>query len=153
MATSIIFACPACGNHELMRIEQAVLRTPVALSSGTDTPWVALPSGPVQELKGRTLGYRCARCRYPDVPNHEDADGFYWQSLEQVAAAGVLSLPESEGAQPARVFMICQPDGITRRITHVPPHSGLLSITERAAILSAHGAPAGSVLLTAEEGK
>lgn len=144
MATNIIFTCPICGGHSLMQIQQAVHRTPISLARSADGEWSTAPTDRTQELRGRVLGYRCSQCRYPDVPNHEDADGFYWQTPEQILAAGVLSTPV--GDLPA-VFTICQADGTTRRITHTPPHPGTLSIAERATILAAHHAPVGSVLL------
>lgn len=150
MATNIIFTCPACGSHELMSIQQAVHRTPITLMREASGEWSSLPSGSIQELHGSTLGYRCARCRYPDVPNHDTQGGFHWQTLDHVAAAGVLSTPENEPL-PARDATICQPDGTTRSITLTPPHPGSLTIPERAAILAAHHAPAGSVLLVAGE--
>ena len=147
MATKIIFTCPACGGHELMQIQQAVHRIPIDLQRTADGEWEALPVGSTQELKGRTLGYRCARCRYPDVPNHEDSDGFYWQTPEQIATSGALTGFAPQQAASISAFTICQPDGTTRCITLTPPHPGTLTVPERAAILAAHHAPAGSVLL------
>ena len=146
MNTRIIFTCPACGSHELMRIQQAVHRTPITIMRADNGEWSSLPVGSIQELHGSTLGYRCAHCRYPDVPNHDTNDGFHWQTLDHVAAAGVLSSP-GDVSQPTISATICQPDGTTRRITITPPHPGTLTVSERAAILAAHQAPAGSVLL------
>lgn len=151
MTTNIIFTCPACGSHELMSIQQAVHRTPITLMRTAGGEWSGIPSGSIQELHGCTLGYRCASCRYPDVPNHEDADGFYWQTLDAVSAAGVLSKLDDSSALLHGRFTICQPDGTTLRITHAAPHAGALSIAERAAIQKAHDAPAGSVLLSDSE--
>ncbi len=147
MSTNIIFTCPACAGHELMQIQQAVHRIPVSLLLSENGDYVANPIGRVQELKGRILGYRCAHCRYPDGPNHEDADGFYWQSIGDITAAGALTSPDSPCILPPVSSIICQPDGSTRRISHSPSHPGPLSVAERAAILSAHHAPTGSVLL------
>ena len=133
-----------------MRIQQAVHRTPITIMRADNGEWSSLPGGSIQELHGSTLGYRCANCRYPDVPNHDTNDGFHWQTLDHVAAAGVLSTP-GDAPLPARTATICQPDGTTRRITITPPHPGTLTIHERAAILAAHHAPAGSVLLAEGE--
>ncbi len=151
MVTKIIFTCPVCGSHDLMQIQQAVHRVCIDLTRGKDGGWLPAAMGEVQELKGRTLGFRCAQCRYPDVPNHEDADGFYWQTLNQVAAAGVLQDSAASSAPVDMTCIICQPDGKTRRITQTLPHCGTLSVTERQTILDAHGAPAGSVLLVEGE--
>ena len=148
MVTKIIFTCPVCGSHELMQIQQAVHRVRIDLARNKDGGWLSVSMGEGQEIKGHTLGFRCARCRYPDVPNHEDSDGFYWQTLDHVAAAGVLN----DFAAPLTVkCIICQPDGRIRYITQVPPHGGSLSVAERQAILTAHGAPRGSVLLLESE--
>jgi hypothetical protein len=133
-----------------MRIQQAVHRTPITIMRADNGEWSSLPGGSIQELHGSTLGYRCANCRYPDVPNHDTNDGFHWQTLDHVAAAGVLSSPE-DVSQPTITATICQPDGTTRRITLTPPHPGTLTIHERAVILAAHHAPAGSVLLAEGE--
>lgn len=146
MTTNITFTCPVCGSHELMSIQQVVHRTPITLVRTAGGEWSAIPSGSIQELRGSTLGYRCASCRYPDIPNHDTNGGFHWQTLDHVAAAGVLSTP-GDAPLPNISATICQPDGITRRITLTPPHVGTLTIHERAAILAAHHAPAGSVLL------
>ena len=129
-----------------MRIQQAVHRTPITIMRADNGEWSSLPGGSIQELHGSTLGYRCANCRYPDVPNHDTNDGFHWQTLDHVAAAGVLSTP-GDAPLPAISATICQPDGTTRSITLTPPHPGILTVPERAAILAAHHAPAGSVLL------
>ena len=134
-----------------MKIQQAVHRIPIRLGYSESGEWCAAPAGSVQELTGRVLGYRCAHCRYPDVPNHEDSDGFYWQSLDAVNAAGVLQTAGKHSASVPCGFTICQPDGTTRRIMHTASRSGDLTIEERAAILQAHGAPVGSVLLRDSE--
>lgn len=150
MTTNIIFTCPACGSHELMSIQQAVHRTPITLMRTAGGEWSGIPSGSIQELRGSTLGYRCASCRYPDIPNHDTNGGFHWQTLDHVAAAGVLSTP-GDAPLPSITATICQPDGTTRRITLTPPHPGTLTVPERSAILAAHHAPAGSVLLVEGE--
>lgn len=151
MDTKIIFTCPVCGSHELMQIQQAVHRAPIGLTRRNDGEWLYESEGSVQELKGRTLGFRCGRCRYPDVPNHEDSDGFYWQTLNHVASAGVLRDASSPSAPVNVTCIICQPDGKTRRITQALPHCGTLTVSERQTILAAHGAPEGAVLLVEGE--
>lgn len=146
MDTEVVFTCPSCGCHDLMSIQQVVHRTPIAIMRTDSGEWSGVPCGSIQELYGSTLGYRCASCRYPDVPNHDTNGGFYWQTLDHVASVGVLSTP-GDAPLPAITATICQPDGATRRITFTPPHPGILSVPERAAILAAHHAAAGSVLL------
>ena len=110
MDTEVVFTCPSCGCHELMSIQQAVHRTPVSVRQTVNGGWITVPRGDTEELHGSTLGYRCARCRYPDVPNHDDFNGFYWQRMEQVAAVGALAsfaLPQSSHI----VSIICRTDG------------------------------------------
>ena len=110
MDTEVVFTCPSCGCHELMSIQQAVHRTPVSIHQRENGGWSAVPHGNTQELHGSTLGYRCARCRYPDVPNHDDFNGFYWQRMEQIAAVGALACPDFP--QPSHIAsIICHPDG------------------------------------------
>ena len=91
MAAKILFTCPVCGGHELMLIQRAVHRDLISLLKTEDGKWVIKRDGPGQELTGEVSGYRCSSCRYPDVPNHDDSEGFYWQTLEHVEAAGVLT--------------------------------------------------------------
>lgn len=146
MSMKIVFTCPVCGCHDLMQIQQAVHRMPIEVTCSHEGEWSSEVVGAVQELKGRTLGYRCAHCRYPDVPNHEDAGGFYWQTLNQAADAGALRRL-AERTPPPAIFIICYPNGKTRQVTQIPPHSGLLSVEERQEILATHSAPFGSVLL------
>lgn len=151
MATKIIFTCPVCGSHELMQIQQAVHRVHISLARGEGGMWQTNTVGEVQELTGRILGYRCAQCRYPDVPNHEDNDGFYWQTLQQIDEAKVLHAPLSPVTPEPITCIICQPDGCAQHIRLIPPHGGTLSLSERQEILTAHNAPSGSVLLVEDE--
>ena len=109
MDTEVVFTCPSCGCHELMSIQLAVHRTPVSVRQTKNGGWAAAPCGNTQELLGSTLGYRCARCRYPDVPNHDDFNGFYWQRMEQIAAVGALDC--AAFSEPSRIVsIICRAD-------------------------------------------
>ncbi len=107
MPTNIIFTCPVCAGHELQQIQQAVHRIPITLHRSKNGEYTATTIGSVQELKGRILGYRCAHCRYPDVPNHEDADGFYWQSIDDITAAGALTTQENTPCRAPQKSALC----------------------------------------------
>ena len=50
-------------------------------------------AGIVEELQGDVLGYRCSRCRYPDIRNHDNNGGFNWLTPEDIRAAGCLDIP------------------------------------------------------------
>lgn len=78
-----------------------------------------------------------------------DANGELAAGIEQVGKIG-KAYPGDE-TLPTIAATICQPDGRIRYITQVPPHGGSLSVAERQAILTAHGAPSGSVLLLESE--
>lgn len=74
-----------------MQIQQAVHRDSINLWRTAGGKWEVKCEGQGQELAGEVSGYRCAQCRYPDVPNHDDSEGFYWKTLEHVDAAGTLT--------------------------------------------------------------
>ncbi len=150
MDIEVVFTCPSCGCHELMIIQQVVHRTPVSLQQTENRGWTVVPRGNTQELHGSTLGYRCSRCRYPDVPNHDDFNGFYWQRPEQIAVVGAVSFPVSS-CIPHEDGIICHPDGTTRRIMLRREGNKQLTITERSRILAEYDAPEGSILLAEEE--
>ena len=106
---NIIFTCPVCGSHELLCIQQAVHRTPISIMRTDSGEWSSTPNGSIQELYGSTLGYRCAHCRYPDVPNHDTNSGLHWRTLDHVAAAGVLSSPVETSITPHTVTSTSTP--------------------------------------------
>lgn len=129
----ITFTCPHCHGHRLQQIKQAIHRAEVNVTTASDGRLTAKPMGVIEELNGPVLGYRCRDCRYPDIRNHEDNGGFYWQTIEDVHAAACITI--EEGVQHTQRCMICMADGKMEPILIGVNSEGPLSHKQRVKIL------------------
>lgn len=146
----ITFTCPHCGGHQLQQIRQAIHRTEVKITTALNGMLTDTPIGVVEELRGPVLGYRCRKCRYPDIQNHDVCGGFFWNTPEDVHAAGCLTIT-SEHHAPHRC-MICRKDGTMEPIIVESPTSGTLSPDERNIILTRRGIKKGVLLCETDAG-
>ncbi len=147
---TITFTCPHCGGHQLQQLRQAIHRTEVKITTALNGQLVDTPIGVVEELRGPVLGYRCRECRYPDIQNHDENGGFFWNTPDDVHAAGCLAI-SSEHHSPHRC-MICLKDGTMEPVVVKSSPSGTLSPKERNIILTRRGVREGVLLCETDAG-
>lgn len=146
----ITFTCPNCGSHQLQQIRQTIQRTEVKVTTTSGGELKTSPIGVVEELRGPVLGYRCRSCRYPDIRNHEDKSGFYWQKPEDVHEAGCLVI--TDGVNTPQRCMICYADGTVEPILYDGNGKATLTAEERSRILEARGATNAVLISEADPG-
>ena len=144
--TNVSFTCPNCGRHQLMRLEQAIHRSPLRLAVDDKDNVFCEPLGRADELQGEVLGYRCMHCRYPDHQNTDEGPEFQWATLDDVLGAGAVELGGREPAAPHHC-MVCHPDGRLEPLVVETARAGRLTPAQRRAVLAARNAPQGCILL------
>ncbi len=94
----LIFTCPECGSHEIVRIDRCLAynkERSVRLIDGKYMPGET--ESELIELAPRGLvGLRCARCSFPDA---DSKAAFAWKSWKDVASNGCLSPDPDHGKE------------------------------------------------------
>ena len=147
---TITFTCPHCGGHKLQQIRQVIHRTEVNISAAPTGELIPAAIGVVEELRGPVLGYRCRNCRYPDINNHEESNGFFWTTPQSVHSAGALAIGQ-EPAAPQRC-MICHKDGRMEPLLVETGTTAPLSTSQRNKVLTRRGVRGGVLLCESDPG-
>ncbi len=107
MIQHLIFTCPECGSHELLRADRSMAYRKdrsVLHKEGKYLPG----ESELIELEPRGLaGLRCALCGFPD---DKGSTTFEWKSWKDVASNGCLS-PDPDYGKEKVACTVCSLDG------------------------------------------